>query len=166
VLNVLFLCTGNSARSILAEVILNEQDRDDFMAYSAGSHPTGQVNPGALRKLAAEGHSVQGLSSDSWERYSGDGAPEFDVVITVCDNAAGESCPVWNGSPVTAHWGIPDPAAFQNHDEQRVAFDVAYDQLRRRIEAFLRLPHKPRSHEEAASLLQQIHKEESRHESV
>ena len=165
-INVLFLCTGNSARSILAEVILNEQDRDDFMAYSAGSHPTGQVNPGALQKLAAEGHSVQGLSSDSWERYSGDGAPEFDVVITVCDNAAGESCPVWNGSPVTAHWGIPDPSALQDQDEQHVAFDVAYDQLRRRIEAFLRLPHKPRSHEEAAELLQQIHKEESRHESI
>ncbi len=165
-LNVLFLCTGNSARSILAEVVLNELGRDVFVAYSAGSQPAGQVNPGALQKLAVEGHSVQDLSSDSWERYSGDGAPEFDVVITVCDNAAGESCPVWNGSPVTAHWGIPDPAAFQNDDEQRVAFDVAYDQLRRRIEAFLRLPHKRRSHEEAARLLQQIHEEESLHESV
>jgi len=166
VLNVLFLCTGNSARSILAEVILNELGGDVFRAYSAGSHPAGQVNPGALQKLAAEGHSVQGLSSDSWEKYSGDGAPDFDIVITVCDNAAGESCPVWSGSPVTAHWGIPDPAAFQNRDEQRIAFDVAYDQLRRRVEALLKLPHKPRSHEEATRLLQQIHREESRHESV
>jgi arsenate reductase len=166
VLNVLFLCTGNSARSILAEVILNELGGDVFKAYSAGSHPAGHVNPGALQKLAAEGHPVQGLSSDSWERYSGEGAPEFDVVVTVCDHAAGESCPVWNGSPVVAHWGIADPAAFENADKQRIAFDVAYDQLRRRIEAFLRLPHKPRSHEEATSLLQQIHKEESRHESI
>lgn len=165
-LNVLFLCTGNSARSILAEVILNELGGDAFTAYSAGSHPAGHINPGALQKLAAEGHPVQGLSSDSWERYSGEGAPEFDVVVTVCDNAAGESCPVWNGSPVVAHWGIPDPAAFENADEQRIAFDVAYDQLRRRIEAFLRLPHKPRSHEETADLLQQIHREESQHESV
>jgi arsenate reductase len=165
VLNVLFLCTGNSARSILAEVILNELGRDVFKAYSAGSHPAGLVNPGALQKLAAEGHPVQGLSSDSWERFSGEGAPELDVVVTVCDNAAGESCPVWNGSPVVAHWGIPDPAAVENPDEQRIAFDVAYDQLRRRIEAFLRLPHKPRSHEEAAGLLQHIHREESQHES-
>ena len=165
-LNVLFLCTGNSARSILAEVILNELGRDIFRAFSAGSHPAGHVNPGALQKLAAEGHPVQGLSSDSWERYSGDGAPEFDIVVTVCDNAAGESCPVWNGSPVVAHWGIPDPAAFEAHDEQRIAFDVAYDQLRRRIEAFLRLPHKPRSHEDAKELLEQIHREESRHESI
>ena len=165
-LNVLFLCTGNSARSILAEVILNELGRDIFRAFSAGSHPAGHVNPGALQKLAAEGHPVQGLSSDSWERYSGDGAPEFDIVVTVCDNAAGESCPVWNGSPVVAHWGIPDPAAFEDHDEQRIAFDVAYDQLRRRIEAFLRLPHKPRSHEDAKELLEQIHREESRHESI
>lgn len=164
-LNVLFLCTGNSARSILAEVILNDLGGDNFTAYSAGSQPAGQVNPGALQKLAAEGHSTQGLSSDSWERFSGDGAPEFDIVITVCDNAAGEACPVWNGSPVTAHWGIPDPAGFENADERRVAFDVAYDQIKRRIEAFLKLPHKPRSHEEAAGLLQQIHKEESRHES-
>lgn len=166
VLNVLFLCTGNSARSILAEVILNELGRGIFMAYSAGSHPAGQVNPGALQKLAAEGHSVEGLSSDSWERYSGDGAPRLDIVITVCDNAAGESCPVWSGSPVTAHWGIPDPAAFQDDDERRVAFDVAYDQLRRRIEAFLRLPHKHRTHDEAAKILQKIHRDESRHESI
>lgn len=165
-LSVLFLCTGNSARSILAEVILNELGRNTFMAYSAGSHPAGQVNPGALQKLAAEGHSVQGLSSDSWERYSGDDAIELDVVITVCDNAAGESCPVWNGSPVVAHWGIKDPAAFENHDERRIAFDVAYDQLRRRIEAFLRLPHKRRSHEEARELLEQIHRDESRNESI
>lgn len=165
-LNVLFLCTGNSARSILAEVILNELGGNVFKAHSAGSHPAGHVNPGALQKLAAEGHPVQGLSSDSWERYSGEGAPEFDVVVTVCDNAAGESCPVWNGSPVVAHWGIPDPAALENADEQRIAFDVAYDQLRRRIEALLRLPHKPRSHEEAAGLLQQIHREESQHESI
>lgn len=157
VLNVLFLCTGNSARSILAEVILNELGRGDYKAYSAGSQPVGAINPGALEKLRAAGHSIDGLASKSWDEFSGREAPTFDVVITVCDNAAGESCPVWNGSPVVAHWGIPDPAAFDAVEERRKAFDRAYAQLRTRIEAFLRLPHERHSPDEARSELQRIH---------
>jgi arsenate reductase len=157
VLNVLFLCTGNSARSILAEVLLNELGRGDYMAYSAGSQPAGTINPGALEKLRAAGHSVDALASKSWDEFSGKGAPAFDVVITVCDNAAGESCPLWNGSPVVAHWGIPDPAAFEAGEERRKAFDRAYVQLRTRIEAFLRVPHKRRTPEEGRAELRQIH---------
>jgi len=157
VLNVLFLCTGNSARSILAEVLLNERGNGEYTAYSAGSQPAGVINPGALEKLRNAGHSVDGLSSKSWHEFSGKAAPAFDVVITVCDNAAVESCPVWNGSPVVAHWGIPDPAAFDAVEERRMAFEVAYDQLRTRIEAFLQVPHIRRSPEEARARLQQIH---------
>lgn len=137
---VLFLCTGNSARSILAEVLLNELGAGRYRAYSAGSHPTGRVNPGALHKLAAEGHSVDGLASKSWDRFSGDGAPAIDIVITVCDNAAGESCPIWSGNPVQAHWGIPDPVYYDDEEARQAAFDLAYDRLRRRIEAMLALP--------------------------
>lgn len=157
VLKVLFLCTGNSARSILAEVLLNELGRGDYAAYSAGSEPAGAVNPGALDKLRAAGHSVDGLASKSWDEFSGKAAPAFDVVITVCDNAAGESCPVWNGSPVVAHWGIPDPAAFDAGEERRRAFDRAYAQLRTRIEAFLRVPHNQCTSEEVRAELQRIH---------
>lgn len=135
--NVLFLCTGNSARSILAEVLINDLGRGAFRAYSAGSHPTGKVNPGAIEKLAAAGHSTTGLASKSWDEFSGDGAVSFDLVITVCDNAAGETCPVWNGSPVKLHWGVPDPAAYEDEEQRRQAFDLAYDQLRGRIESFL-----------------------------
>lgn len=138
-MNVLFLCTGNSARSILAEVLLNDLGRERYHAYSAGSRPTGSINPGALEKLAAEGHATDGLESKSWGRFSGEDAPEFDIVITVCDNAAGESCPVWNGAPVTVHWGIPDPAWFDDEEARQAAFDLAYARLRRRIEAMLRL---------------------------
>ena len=138
--NVLFLCTGNSARSILGEVILNELSGGAYAAGRAGSQPAGRVNPGALKKLAAEGHSVEGLASKSWDQFSGPDAPEFDLVITVCDNAAGESCPVWSGSPVTAHWGIPDPAHFDSEEARDAAFDLAYSRMRRRIEALLELP--------------------------
>ncbi len=136
-LNVLVLCTGNSARSILAEVLINELGRGRLSAFSAGSRPVGRVNPGAIGKLAREGHDVTGLESRSWDRFSGPDAPEIDIVITVCDNAAGESCPVWNGKPVTAHWGIPDPASAE---APRPAFDAAYDALRSRIEALLQVP--------------------------
>ena len=135
--NVLFLCTGNSARSILAEVLLNELGGDRYRASSAGSHPTGSVNPGALAKLAAEGHGIDGLASKSWDAFSGPDAPAFDVVITVCDSAAGESCPVWNGAPVTVHWGIPDPAYVDDPAAREAAFDLAYLRLRRRIEKML-----------------------------
>ena len=138
--NVLFLCTGNSARSILAEVLLNELGGGRFRAFSAGSHPTGQVNPGAIRKLAAEGHSTDGLESKSWDRFSGPDAPDIHLVITVCDNAAGETCPIWNGAPVTAHWGIPDPAYFDDEEAREAAFDLAYTRLRRRIEGLIELP--------------------------
>jgi arsenate reductase len=132
-INVLVLCTGNSARSILGEVLINELGRGRLHAFSAGSQPVGQVNPGALRKLEQEGHATAGLESKSWDRFSGADAPPIDIVITVCDNAAGESCPLWNGAPVTVHWGIPDPAADGD-------FDAAYARLRRRVEAMLDLP--------------------------
>ncbi len=131
--NVLVLCTGNSARSILGEVLINELGGPRLRAFSAGSQPVGKVNPGALQKLEREGHSIAGLESKSWDRFSGADAPSIDIVITVCDNAAGESCPVWNGAPVTVHWGIPDPAADGD-------FDAAYARLRARVEAMLELP--------------------------
>ena len=155
-LNVLFLCTGNSARSILAEALLNELGGGIYKAYSAGSHPAGQVNPGALQKLREEGLPVDGLASQSWDQYTGDAAPDLDIVITVCDNAAGETCPIWNGSPVVAHWEIPDPAAAPGDAARRQAFDRAYDQLKRRIEAFLQLPHQRRSPAEASQELQRV----------
>lgn len=139
-MNVLFLCTGNSARSILAEVLLNELGQGRYHASSAGSRPTGRVHAGALEKLAAGGHATQGLESKSWERFSGADAPEFDFVITVCDNAASEACPVWRGAPVTVHWGIPDPAWFDGEEGRQAAFDLAYARLRRRIEGLVRLP--------------------------
>lgn len=138
--NVLFLCTGNSARSILAEVLLNELGQGRYRAYSAGSHPAGRVNPGAIEVLERHGHPVDGLASKSWDSFSGKAAPQVDIVITVCDTAAGESCPLRHGDPVTAHWGIPDPAAV-NGEESRIrdAFEAAYASLRSRIEAMLTL---------------------------
>jgi arsenate reductase len=135
--NVLFLCTGNSARSILGEVLMNHLGKGEYRAFSAGSQPVGRVNPGALEKLEAEGHDVSSLSSKSWDRFSGADAPPLDIVITVCDNAAGEACPVWNGAPRTLHWGLPDPAAIEDEDERRAAFDAVYDELESRIEALL-----------------------------
>ena len=136
-INVLLLCTGNSARSILGEALLNRLGKGEIKAFSAGSHPVGRVNPGALEKLTAEGYDVSGLSSKSWDEFSGPDAPELDLVITVCDNAAGESCPVWPGAPKTLHWGLPDPAAFEDECERRAAFDAVYDDLKSRIEALL-----------------------------
>lgn len=157
---VLFLCTGNSARSILAEAILNDLGKGKYVAYSAGSHPTGQVNPGGLHKLAAEGHSVEALGSKSWRQFSGADAPDFDIVITVCDSAAGESCPIWNGSPVTVHWGIPDPACFESEEAPDAAFDLAYARLRCRIEAMLTLPPNLQAGE-LKQALQQVHERAS-----
>lgn len=135
--NVLFLCTGNSARSILGEVLMNHLGKGEYRAFSAGSQPVGRVNPGALEKLKAEGHDISGLSSKSWDRFSGADAPPLDIVITVCDNAAGEACPIWNGAPRTLHWGLPDPAAIEDEDDRRAAFDAVYDELESRIEALL-----------------------------
>jgi arsenate reductase len=139
--NVLFLCTGNSARSILAEAILNQKGRPNFAAYSAGSHPTGAVRPEALRQLEAARLSRVGLRSKNWNEFALPDAPRLDFVFTVCDNAANEVCPVWPGQPMTSHWGIPDPAAVQGTPEQvEKAFRDAFFLLERRISLFLSLP--------------------------
>jgi arsenate reductase len=139
--NVLFLCTGNSARSILAEAILNRKGRPNFTAYSAGSHPKGVVHPAALQLLEAVKFPTEGLHSKPWDEFAKPGAPKLDFVFTVCDNAAGEVCPIWPGQPMTAHWGIPDPAAVQGTQEQiDRAFRDAFVHLDRRISLFLSLP--------------------------
>src|SRR2546425_402236 len=141
VFNVLFLCTGNSARSIVAESILNSIGSPKFRAYSAGSQPAGLVNPFALEYLAANRLPTDGLRSKSWEEFASEGAPAMDFVITVCDNAAGETCPVWPGQPMTAHWGVPDPAAVTGTDDQkRKAISEVSRILRNRIRIFTNLP--------------------------
>jgi protein-tyrosine-phosphatase len=139
--NVLILCTANSARSILAEAILNKVGAGRFTAYSAGSHPRGIPNPMAIECLAGLGYSVENLRSKSWDEFAGENAPKMDVVITVCDAAAGEACPLWPGAPVKAHWGIPDPAGVPGGIEaERAAFKVAHDRLLARFNAFTALP--------------------------
>jgi protein-tyrosine-phosphatase len=139
--NVLFLCTGNSARSILAEAMLNHLGEGRFRAFSAGSHPTGAVNPLAVETLRRMRVPSDGLRSKSWDEFAAPGAPGLDFVFTVCGKAAGEVCPVWPGQPMTAHWGVEDPAAIQGSDEvKRQAFWAAATLLRRRIELFLSLP--------------------------
>src|SRR5580693_5187974 len=139
--NVLFLCTGNSARSIMAEAILNKKGFPNFTAYSAGSHPAGCVHPQAIRQLEIAGLPVNQVRSKSWDEFAGPEAPEIDFVFTVCDNAAKEVCPIWPGHPSTAHWGIPDPAAVQGTpDEIARAFRDAFSILDRRIVLFLALP--------------------------
>jgi arsenate reductase len=138
---VLFLCTGNSARSIMAEVMLNHLGSGRCRAYSAGSHPKGTVHPLAITTLQHMGLPVDGLRSKSWAEFTRPGAPELDVLVTVCDDAAGEVCPVWPGKPTTAHWGVADPAAVQStEDEQCTKFHQVAQILRRRIERLLRLP--------------------------
>lgn len=133
--NVLFLCTGNSARSILSEAILNRIGEGHFRAFSAGSKPVGQVNPGALELLQRREYPTDGLRSKSWDEFAGPGAPEMDYIVTVCSNAAGETCPVWPGHPATEHWDIEDPAGVGNSDEERrAAFAEAYAVLEKRIE--------------------------------
>ena len=139
--NVLFLCTGNSARSIMAEAILNHKGRGRFTAYSAGSQPSGAVRPEAIRQLAEAHLPTAGLYSKSWDEFAKPGVPQLDFVFTVCDNAAKEVCPVWPGQPMTAHWGIPDPAAVRGTEEERAkAFRDAFFLLDRRISLFLSLP--------------------------
>ena len=139
--NVLFLCTGNSARSIMAEAILRQIGAGRFNAFSAGSRPAGKVNPLAIELLQANRMPVDGLRSKNWDEFAVPGAPPLHFVFTVCDNAAGEACPVWPGQPVTAHWGIPDPAAVEGTDEhKRKAFLDAFVILKRRIELFASLP--------------------------
>ena len=140
-LNVLFLCTGNSARSILAEAILNQKGRPNFTAYSAGSRPAGRVNPYAVKQLELANLPISDLRSKSWDEFAKPGAPKMDFVFTVCDNAANEVCPVWPGQPVTAHWGVPDPAVAVGSTEQiERAFRDAFVTLDRRIGLFLSLP--------------------------
>ena len=139
--NVLFLCTGNSARSIMAEAILNHKGKPVFTGYSAGSHPSGTVHPAALKQLELAGISTTGLRSKSWDEFSRPGAPEMQFVFTVCDNAAKETCPVWPGHPMAAHWGVPDPAAVTGDTaEIERAFREAFFILDRRISLFLALP--------------------------
>ena len=139
--NVLFLCTGNSARSIMAEAILNHRGKGAFTAYSAGSHPTGSPRPEALRQIESAGISTDGLRSKSWDEFAAPGAPQMDFVFTVCDSAAKETCPYWPGQPMTAHWGIPDPAMVTGLPEEIArAFNDAFVVLDRRIGLFLALP--------------------------
>jgi len=141
VYKVLFLCTGNSARSIIAEAILNRAGRGRFKAFSAGSQPKGTINPRTLDLLRKFNYDVSTLRSKSWGEFAQTGAPNLDFVFTVCDNAAGESCPLWPGQPITAHWGIPDPAAALGSEaEIALAFKDAYRMLNRRIELFLAMP--------------------------
>ena len=138
--NILFLCTGNSARSILAEAIMRKAAPGRFNAYSAGSHPKGAVNPHALDLLKRLDYPTEGLRSKSWDEFSGAGAPKLDFVITVCDDAAGEVCPAWPGQPMTAHWGMPDPAAVKGSDmDISLAFAETYRMLNNRIAAFANL---------------------------
>ena len=139
--NTLFLCTGNSARSIMAEAILNSKGPPNFTAYSAGSHPSGTVRPEALRQLEMAHLPTEGLRSKAWDEFSLPGSPKLDFVFTVCDNAAKEVCPIWPGQPMTAHWGVPDPAAIKGTPEQiERAFRNAFSILDRRISLFLSLP--------------------------
>lgn len=141
VFNVLFLCTGNSARSVLAEVQLNVLGKGRFKAFSAGSHPTGKVNPFAIEFLEKTGMPVNDLRSKSWDEFAAPGAPVMDYVLTVCDQAAGEQCPFWPGQPMSAHWGVADPAAVEgSDDDKRRAFKDAATTLRKRIELFTSLP--------------------------
>lgn len=140
-LNVLFLCTGNSARSIIAESLVNHYGKGRFRGYSAGSHPRGEVHPIALALLARLNLPTDGLRSKSWDEFARPGAPQIDFVFTVCDNAASEACPVWPGQPMTAHWGVPDPAAVEGSEHERwLAFREALRQLENRIRVFLELP--------------------------
>ena len=141
VLNVLFLCTGNSARSIIAEAIMNREGRGRFKAYSAGSHPKGEVNPNTLRLLENLNYKTQDFRSKSWDEFVGPDAPKLDFVFTVCGDAAAEVCPIWPGQPMTAHWGMPDPAAVQGSPaEIALAFADTYRMLNNRITLFMNLP--------------------------
>lgn len=139
--NVLFLCTGNSARSVMAEAVLNKLGKGRFNAFSAGSHPAGQVNPYTLEQLKRQGYAVDGFFSKSWSVFAKPDAPQMDMIVTVCDNAAGEVCPVWPGKPVTAHWGFEDPAAFNGPPEaKRAKFYAIYLEISARVRLLVNLP--------------------------
>ena len=157
IFNVLFLCTGNSARSVMAEALLNVLGKGRFKAYSAGSHPSGQVQPIARELAEAIGYDARQLRSKDWDEFSVEGAPEMDIVITVCDNAAGESCPLWLGHPALAHWGVPDPVAATGDDaDRRRAYTAAFALLRRRVELLLSLPLASLDHLAAQAKLREI----------
>ncbi len=141
VYNVLILCTGNSARSIMAEALINTMGEGRFQAFSAGSHPTGAVNPFAVEKAASIHYPTEQLRSKSWDEFAAADAPQMDFIITVCDNAAGEVCPIWPGKPITAHWGFEDPAAVEGSDEdKRLAFDKTFRHMMNRVRLFVSLP--------------------------
>lgn len=157
--NVLVLCTGNSARSILGEALFNHLGQGRIRAYSAGSQPSGKVNPVALETLEKHGVPLPEARSKSWDEFAAPGAPEIDYIFTVCASAAGETCPVWIGHPTTAHWGIPDPAHVEPMSARIEAFEVAYGQLQRRIKAFLALPLETMSAAEITVAAKRIHEE-------
>ena len=139
--NILVLCTGNSARSIIGEALFNTLGAGRFKAFSAGSHPTGKVNPFAIEQVQALGYPLEGLRSKSWDEFAQPDSPQMDFIVTVCDKAAGEMCPLWPGQPVTAHWGFPDPAAIEGtDDEKRAFFAQTLRQMRNRVQLFLSLP--------------------------
>jgi arsenate reductase len=156
---VLVLCTGNSARSILGEMLFNHLGQGRIEAHSAGSKPGGTVNPVALETLEMHGVPCAGARSKSWDEFAAPGAPEFDFIFTVCGNAAQETCPVWPGHPATAHWGIPDPAHVEPIEARRQAFEAAYQSLKKRTEAFLALPLETLGREESALAARRIHEE-------
>lgn len=155
--NVLVLCTGNSARSILGEMLFNHLGKGRVKAYSAGSKPAGQVNPVALETLAKHGVAHEGARSKSWDEFAAPNAPQIDFIFTVCGNAASEPCPVWPGHPTTAHWGIPDPAHVEPMAARRESFEEAYQSLRKRIESFLALPLEQMSRDEVLAAARKIH---------
>jgi arsenate reductase len=157
--NVLVLCTGNSARSILGEMLFNHLGQGRVKAYSAGSKPGGTVNPVAIETLHKHAIPCADSRSKSWDEFAVPGAPEFDFIFTVCANAANEACPVWPGHPTTAHWAIPDPAHIEPMEARRAAFEDAYQSLRKRVEAFLALPLESMSSEESALAARRIHAE-------
>ena len=160
--NILVLCTGNSARSILGEMLFNHLGAGRIKAWSAGSKPGGTVNPVALETLARHGIACDGARSKSWNEFAAPGAPAFDFIFTVCANAANEPCPIWPGHPTTAHWAIPDPAHVEPLEARRAAFETAYRSLRRRIEDFLALPLESMSREESVLAARRIHEDATR----
>ena len=155
--NLLFLCTGNSARSIMAEALLNRDGAGRFRAYSAGSQPKGEPHPAALALLKEQGFPVDGLRSKSWEEFAAADAPQMDLIITVCDSAASETCPIWPGHPTTAHWGIADPAHVEPLAARQAAFEAAYQALEKRIRAFLALDLESMSRQDIVAAARLIH---------